>query len=138
MSPSWAELRTLHASGSIGDAELACRFVAQRMARAAGSRWRQATRKPALVSGEAPDWLRLVAERELYKTPPSVPEALVGWAEGRRPVELYFEVLLPREVLALQARGRRCVSLLDDGVPTGHHADALRSRCTICVTWRSS
>lgn len=123
--PSWADARALHANGAISDAELACLYVAERVRRAAGPRWRQAERKPAIVGPGASPWVRLVAERELYRVPPVVPEALVGWAAGERPVEMYFHKPTSREVLALQARGRRCVSLLDEGVPTAPHADGL-------------
>ena len=44
----------------------------------------------------------------------------MAWAAGRRRVDLSFAVPSPRAVLGLQARGRRCVSLLaDPDVPAG-------------------
>ena len=54
-----------------------------------------------------------------------MPRALLGWAAGEREGELLFEVPTPRRLLGLQARGRRCVSLLADGVPTAPHEDGL-------------
>jgi hypothetical protein len=49
-----------------------------------------------------------------------VAEALVAWSAGRRRVDLFTTVPTPRDVLALQARGRRAVSLLADAdVPAG-------------------
>src|SRR5262249_53017041 len=51
--------------------------------------------------------------------------ALVAWGRGERDVVLLFDVPAPRDVLALQARGRRCVSLLDDDARAAPHADGL-------------
>ncbi len=64
--------------------------------------------------------MSLFATRDLYRLPRTVSEALVAWAAGRRRVDLLFTLPSPREVLAMQARGRRCVSLLEDAaVPAG-------------------
>jgi hypothetical protein len=108
----------------MGGAELACHYVAERVQRIAGKRWLQGPRKDGLPAPEgAPEIVRQVAARELFGLPPAAPRALVAWAAGRRPVELRFDVPTPREVLAMQARGRRVVSLLDDtGAPAGPKA----------------
>ncbi|MFT3772113.1 MAG: hypothetical protein QM820_42450 [Minicystis sp.] len=67
--------------------------------------------------------MRLFATRELSGLPRAASEALVAWAAGRRRVELGFAMPTPRELLAMQARGRRCVSLLDDeAAPPGPKA----------------
>ena len=121
----YAAARSAHAAGHVGDAELACIYVAERVHRAAGARWLQAERRPPLRSGAASPWVRLFAERELCRVPSPVPRALLAWAEGERPVDLSFSIPTPRDLLRLQARGRRCVSLLDDGAPTAPHADGL-------------
>jgi hypothetical protein len=56
--------------------------------------------------------VRLLAERRLRGLPASAASAVVAWADGERPAELWLTIPTPREVLALSARGRRCVSLL--------------------------
>lgn len=119
------EARAVHAEGRLGDAELACTYVASRVHRATGSRWLQADRRPALAVASASPAVRLFASRELCRVPRAVPAALCAWSNGARPVDLLFRVPTPRELLRLQARGRRCVSLLDEGVSTAPHADGL-------------
>ena len=119
------EARAAHAEGRLGDAELACTYVAERVHRARGSRWLQADRRPALPVASTSPAVRLFAERELCRVPRAVPAALCAWSDGARPVDLLFRVPTPRELLRLQARGRRCVSLLDAGVSTAPHADGL-------------
>lgn len=121
----YAEARAAHAEGRIGDAELACTYVAERVHRAAGSRWLQADRRPPHPVASPAPAVRLFAERELCRVPRAVPTALCAWSDGERPVDLLFRVPTARELLRLQARGRRCVSLLDDGVSTAPHADGL-------------
>src|SRR5262249_9657116 len=80
---------------------------------------------PPLPCASASPWVRLFAERELYRIARAVHEALVGWADGQRPLALLFHVPSPREVLALQARGRRCVSLLAPEIDPSPHEDGL-------------
>jgi hypothetical protein len=105
----------------VPDAELACAYVAERVRRDAPRRWLQGPRRPTLDPGEhASELLQLFATRDLYRLPRAVSEALVAWAAGRRRVSLWRTLPTPRDVLALQARGARCVSLLDDAlVPAG-------------------
>jgi hypothetical protein len=52
--------------------------------------------------------------------PEDVVRGLFAWDRGERPVELLFEVPSARRVLALQARGRRCVCLLEDAAALAH------------------
>ncbi|APR77820.1 Hypothetical protein A7982_03167 [Minicystis rosea] len=124
MDLAWDDARAAFAAGHMGGAELACAFVADRVRRAAGRRWLQGPRRPALDPGaDAPELVRLFATRELFGLPRAAPEALVAWAAGRRRVELGFSMPSPRTLLAMQARGRRCVSLLDDdAAPPGPKA----------------
>jgi hypothetical protein len=68
--------------------------------------------------------VRFFAEQRLFRVPVAVARALVAWGDGF-PVELLTIVPEPRDVLALQARGARCVSLLPEGAATSPHADAL-------------
>jgi hypothetical protein len=121
----WPEAQKAYAEGHIGAAELACIYVAERVYRASGSRWLQAERRPKLPSTSTSRAVRVFAERELYRIPSAVHRALVAWAEGARPVDLWLRVPSAREILALQARGRRVVSLLEDGIPTAPHEDGL-------------
>jgi hypothetical protein len=121
----YGEARAAHAAGRIGDAELACTYVAERVHRAAGARWLQAERSPAIAVASPAPAVRLFADRELCRVPRAVPSALCAWADGARPVDLLFRVPTPRELLQLQARGRRCVSLLDDDVAAAPHEDGL-------------
>jgi hypothetical protein len=102
-------------------AELACAYVAERVRREAPRRWIQGPRRPPLDAGEgASEVLRLFATRDLYRLPRVVSEALVAWARGRRRVTVLSCLPSPPEVLAMQAGGRRCVSLLADAdVPAG-------------------
>jgi hypothetical protein len=114
------------------DAEIACAYVAERVRREAPRRWIQGPRRPPLdPGGRASDLVRLFATRDIYRLPRAVSEAIVAWAAGARRVELLRSLPTARQVLALQARGVRCVSLLDDadvpagpiaGLPRGHGA----------------
>src|SRR5262245_39575201 len=109
---------------SLSLAEKACLYIEARVRRASGHRWLQGPLAPALALPEdgAPPVVRLFAEQRLHRVPSPVARSLVAWARGERRVDLLFHVPTPRDVLALQARGRRCVSLLEDGIPTAPHA----------------
>jgi hypothetical protein len=124
MLRSWEDARAAFDEGRIGGAELACLYVAERVQRIAGKRWLQGPRKAVLPIGDdAPEIVRQMAARELFGLPPAAPQALVAWAAGLRPVELRFDIPTPRQLLAMQAQGRRVVSLLDDAVaPPGPKA----------------
>jgi hypothetical protein len=106
-------------------AERASAYVVERVRRASGSRWRQGRWAPPFVCTSRGDATRVVAEWRLHRVERVVAHALVTWANGARDVDLITHVPSAREVLALQARGRRCVSLLDDDVATAPHADGL-------------
>src|SRR5258706_15932358 len=95
-------------------AELACVYVAERVRAAGGHRWDQGARKPAIAVASTAPAVRLFAERRLLGVVEPAARALVAWARGERDVVLLFDVPAARDVLALQARGQRCVSLLDE------------------------
>jgi hypothetical protein len=95
------------------DALAACRYLIERVKAQSGLRWRQGARRPALECASAEAAARLVAERRLCGVPEVCARALIGWVEGRRPAVGLTHAPAPREVLALTARGRRPVSLLD-------------------------
>ncbi len=121
MDVDWESARQSFRAGELSGAELSCTYVASRVQRGAPRRWVQGPRRPALEPGPgAGPLVRLFATRDLYRLPRSVSEALVAWAAGRRRVELSFALPSPEAVLGMQARGFRCVSLLeDDAVPEG-------------------
>ena len=73
--------------------------------------------------------LAVFARRRVRGVSPVVARGLLAWAHGHRPVDLAFQILPATEVLARQARGRRCVSLVDDAAALAHgdprHPDGL-------------
>ena len=102
---------------------LACRYVAGRVRAAAGRRWLEGLRHPSLPCRSTVPEVRLFAERRLRGVPEPAARALVGWGDGLYDGELRFDVPAPADVLALLARGRRCVSLLNraDGLAFALH-----------------
>jgi len=105
-------------------AERACEFVIARVKALSGHRYHQGTRRPALPCSSQAPAIRFLAEHRLHRVPVAVARALVAWADGF-PVVLLTSVPSATFVLGLQAEGRRCVSLLSEGVATAPHADAL-------------
>jgi hypothetical protein len=111
-------------------AERTAAFLLERVAR----RWRHFRDQGALaVPLEPPPGcgpaLKAFARRRVRGVPEPVARGLLAWAAGQRPVDLLDQVPTARQVLALQAAGRRCVSLLDDEVALAHgdprHPDGL-------------
>jgi hypothetical protein len=112
------------ASSSHAGAEQACAYVIAKVRASSGRLFDQGARVPALASTSSSPAVRFIAERRLHRVSTAVARALLAWADGF-PVELLTEVPPAAAVLALQAEGRRCVSLLSDGTPTHPHADEL-------------
>ncbi len=110
---------------SHADAELAATYVVERVAARAGSRLRQGARKPSLSRRPLGPSLDLVAGTRLVGVSQAVATALVAWGLGQRRVRRLEHVPRPLDVLAWQATGERCVSLLPDDVPAAPHADGL-------------
>jgi len=106
------------------DAERACAYVIDRARRAAPHRWRQGKWSPAFACGGG-EAARTIAQVRVRGVERAVARGLVAWSNGERDVVVMDRVPSAREVLALQARGWRCVSLLDDGAVTAPHADGL-------------
>jgi hypothetical protein len=84
----------------------------ERARRLVGVRFRQGRRERPLALRDSPA-LALLAEQRVCRVPERAVQALFAWAEGRD-VELRRDVPPPSHVLSLQARGRRCVSLLPE------------------------
>ncbi|HEV8247732.1 MAG TPA: hypothetical protein VGP93_18285 [Polyangiaceae bacterium] len=82
--------------------------------------WQQGARKPAIACGDEPS-VRLFGEQRLHKVPDLAVRGLLLVARGF-PVLVSTGVFEAHEVLGLQARGWRCVSMLGAGsvVPAPH------------------
>ena len=96
------------------DALLACRYVISRVRHAAGTRWLQGRRAPPIETTVDDPAVEIVSRHRLRGVGEAPCRALVHWANGERPVRLLFSAPTPRELLAMQARGVRCVSLLGE------------------------
>ncbi|HEX7664567.1 MAG TPA: hypothetical protein VF407_08655, partial [Polyangiaceae bacterium] len=99
---------------SLPDVERACAFVAAHAQKKAPHRWKQGPRKPAWPCDVSAADVRLFAETRVRAVTDPAARALVEAAHGRRPLHVLGRVPTPNEVLALQAKGERCVSLLPD------------------------
>jgi hypothetical protein len=113
----------------VTSAETTAAFLLERVRASRGPQWDEGRGRvpaPAPPSGPA---LRTFAERRVRGVPEDVVRGLFAWDRGERPVDLLFEIPPARGLLALQARGRRCVCLLDDAAARAHgdprHPDGL-------------
>jgi hypothetical protein len=105
--------------------ERVCSFVLERVKSSAGARWLQGRARPPIPCTHPSPAVRLFAEHRLHRIEAGVARGLVAIAEGQRDIDLLTYVPRPADVLSLQARGRRCVSLLEDGAITKPHENAL-------------
>ena len=101
---------------------LACTFVLRGAMRTADRRWRQGVRASHLAVTIDDLALATLSERHVYRVEEQVAACLNAWAHGRRRLHARFAIPDPLELLEFQARGERIVSLLPEGVPTGHEA----------------
>jgi hypothetical protein len=106
------------------DAERASAYVIDNVRASSGRLFHQGARVPPLVSIASSPAVRFIAEQRIHRLSFAVARALLAWADGF-PVELFTDVPTAATVLALQAEGRRCVSLLPEGADTRPHADVL-------------
>jgi hypothetical protein len=109
---------------SDASAERACLFILARAHSQSRHRFYQGRRNPALPCRSSGPGLRFLAEQRVHRVPSRVARALLAWSDGF-PVELLESLPSAGQVLALQARGGRCVSLLPDEANTAPHQDAL-------------
>lgn len=117
----------------VAAAERAAAYLIEHADRVSGAKLRQgswdgafadeAARIGALV-GESHRSLGFLTRHRVRRVPRRAMSGLFAWARGLS-VELREDVPRPDEVLALQAKGRRCVSLLPDGVSPEPHASGL-------------
>ncbi len=99
------------------DAEHAAAYLVERAAQALGRRADQGARREPLGGPPSPA-LSLLATRRLCRVPERAVRALFRWSGGFS-VELRRDVPAAAHVLALQARGARCASLLPVSVEHG-------------------
>lgn len=122
---AWQEALAAGADAVADPGRLACVFVARGALRLAGKRWLQGRRRPALAWTRDVPEVRLLAERQVFRVEAQVAACLLHWAHGRRKLVALFGVPTARQVLAWQAQGMRCVSLLPDGSATGLQTSTL-------------
>ena len=103
-----------HKEDMLSEAERVAHFLVEHTARAHPGRWRLGPRRPPLHTRSTDPAVRTVAERHLRRLRALEARALVGWVEGERRAVLARRVLTPPEIVRLQARGQRCVSMLED------------------------
>jgi len=112
------------------DAETAAAFLLARVRAARGPLWDEGRGRVAPLAPPSGPALSTFAERRVRGVPEDVVRGLFAWDRGERPVDLLFEIPPARSLLALQARGRRCICLLEDAVALAHgdprHPDGLR------------
>ncbi len=111
------------------DAETTAAFLLDRVRAARGALWNEGPARVVPAVAPAGSALRVFAERRVRGVPEDVVRGLFAWERGARPVDLLFEIPTAAGVLARQARGRRCVCLLDDATARAHgdprHPDGL-------------
>lgn len=118
-----------HKQAAARAATTAATFIIQRTRARHGCRWDQGPRPvpPPYPADQEP--FRLLATRRLRGLPECVVHGLLAWSVGQRPVDLLQEIPAATQVLARQATGRRCVSLLEDEAAAAHgdprHPDGL-------------
>jgi hypothetical protein len=113
----------------VTDAEVTAAFLLERVRMARGAMWDEGRARVAPAVPPSGPALRVFAERRVRGVPEDVVRGLFAWDRDERPVDLLFEIPSAQGVLARQARGRRCVCLLDDATALGHgdprHPDGL-------------
>jgi hypothetical protein len=109
----------------LADADRAARFVVEQAKLAAGARWHQGFWQPPLADPGLAEGVDVIARHRVWRVERTVAESIVAWARGERHVELRTDIPHYRELLSLQARGRRAVSLLPEGAATAPHANPM-------------
>jgi hypothetical protein len=98
-------------------AEFAAASLLELTIRHGGAKYFQGLRRPEIPCRSSGAVIGRFARERFYRVPALAAEALVAWADGV-PVELLHHVPGASHVLALQARGTRCVSVLPESAPT--------------------
>jgi hypothetical protein len=122
-------------AADLSDAERTAGFLIERVRRHKGRLWNEGRRPPLAGTdagiGTPPSGpsLALIAEQRVRGVSDCVVRGLLAWDRGLRAVDLLDVIPTADQVLARQAHGRRCVSLLEDQVAAAHgdprHPDGL-------------
>lgn len=110
--PLIRESRAAFAEHKISAAELTNDVLLLVWAVARRNDWKNGPRAHRERSFPLSSSLWITQNFRLRSIPQGAQEALIKWALGETQLDLFFDVPEPRAVLAAQARGRRCVSLL--------------------------
>lgn len=124
-SVSYQEALSRFQKQEISPAELASHYLVERVWRRFGRRWRQAKREKPLSFASSSDLFALISTWRLCGVPEPAARALCSWGEGKRPIRLLFTIPSPLEILTMQSRGERCLSLLEDAAVPAPHRDGL-------------
>jgi hypothetical protein len=118
---------------SFASAERAADYLVRHAHRASGAKLWQGAWDGAFAEraarlrerlGDGDSALKFLTQKRVRCVPQRAVRGLFTWAGGF-PVELRTDVPTAREVLALQASGRRCVSVLDESVSPAPHESGL-------------
>lgn len=115
----WQALRQLVPGHGPLVGAAACVYVLRGARQTAPRRWKQGSRTPPDSPGTkepAAEWL---ATRHVYRVEQHVAAGLLAWTRNERRLVALTHVPTPQQVLALQAIGWRCVSLLADDADCG-------------------
>jgi len=107
-----------------GGLQRTCGVLLAEVRRTSPWHWRQGKRRPPLEAGTDAPEVKLVSEFRLKGVCEAAARGVAAWSRGLS-VTVFERVPEPLEVLALQARGERCVSLLPEGISAAPHANAL-------------
>lgn len=108
------------ASSAQAEAERAAVHLIEGVRRRAGRLWDEGARKVPIPDAPKSDALAWLCRRRLRGTPEPVVAGLVAWSRGLRPAIAVDAIPASRQVLAWQAAGLRCVSLVDDATAHAH------------------
>ena len=105
-------------------------FVLAAVQKQAGTRWNQGPRQvPFEVYSQCNEALSIIGQRRLFGVSEPAAFAICAWHRGERPVHLISRIPSAREMLRVQARGERYVSMLPDHEAAAHgdprHPDGL-------------
>ena len=106
------------------DAETVAQFILLHAHQISGKRTLQGVRHPAFAIGAASPGLARIAAHRVRNVPELALYALAKWSVGAS-CQLLTSVPKPQELLAMQARGIRCVSLVGADAAIAPHASPL-------------
>lgn len=106
------------------------RYLLDRTRAQKGARWDQGARRDGwAVPGDAPTEVATFGQRRVCGVPDEVARGLLAWWADGRPAVVTTGIPTALDVLALQARGARFVSLVEDAQAAAHgdprHPDGL-------------